>query len=307
MLTGPLSLDVVTNSVWAVPPLARSASGEIDPAQNRQIMQHIEAGGISTLLYGGNAIFYHLTLQDFAHAVEHISEQAAPNTLVIPAVGPMFGTMMDQTNILKHFDFPTVMVLPQGDIVSSTGIARGVRVFAERFGKPIVLYLKYDRKLSAADAKSLVDDGLVCAIKYAVVREDHRHDDYLQQLCDQIDPRMILSGLGDQPAIIHMRDFGLGGFTTGTGCVAPWLSHALRLAILAQDWDRAETLRETFLPLEHLRNAWGPITVLHAAVEAAGIAETGPVLPLLAEPTAEQIPAITTAAQQLMTTRPTHV
>jgi dihydrodipicolinate synthase/N-acetylneuraminate lyase len=300
MLTTPVNLQTVTHSVWAVPPLARAEDGTLDTERNRRLMQHIEQGGITTLLYGGNAIFYHLTMKEYRQALELISTNAANTSLVIPAVGPAFGTMMDQANILTDFNFPTVMLLPQSDVVSSAGIATGVRKFVEKFGKPVVLYLKFDLKVTASDARALVDDGLISAIKYAVVREDHTKDDYLRDLVGLIDPTMILSGLGDQPAIIHMRDFGLGGFTTGTGCVAPRLSSNLLKAIQQKDWTEAENIRETFVPLEDLRNSWGPIAVLHAAVRLAGIAQTGPIIPLLSEPSADRLKKIEAAAKDLL-------
>ena len=52
-------------------------------------------------------------------------------------------------------------------------------------------------------------------------------------------------------------------------------------AVQAGDFDRAEEIRALFSPLEDLRNSIHPIRVLHAAVSLAGIAETGPILPLM--------------------------
>jgi dihydrodipicolinate synthase/N-acetylneuraminate lyase len=96
-----------------------------------------------------------------------------------------------------------------------------------------------------------------------------------------------------------MRDFGLGGFTTGCGCVSPKLSVALRQAAARGDWAEAERLRALFEPLEDLRNAISPICVLHEAVAAAGIADTGPLLPLLDRVPAGHRAAIQTAASAL--------
>ena len=56
-------------------------------------------------------------------------------------------------------------------------------------------------------------------------------------------------------------------------------SEALFQACRACDYDRAQALRLSFLPLENLRDQWGPARVLHAAVEIAGIANTGPIPP----------------------------
>jgi dihydrodipicolinate synthase/N-acetylneuraminate lyase len=55
-------------------------------------------------------------------------------------------------------------------------------------------------------------------------------------------------------------------------------------ALNAGDVARAEQIRGTFLPLETLRNQHGPIPVLHDAVAQCGVADTGPILPLLAPP-----------------------
>lgn len=306
MNTQPLSPETMTQSVWAVPPLARSAEGTLDREANRQIVRHIEAGGLSTLLYGGNAIFYHLTRADFAAALGIISDVADDATTVIPAIGPAYGTMLDQIEVLRDFDFPTAMVLPQRDIVQQAGLAAAIRTAADRLGKPVVLYLKYDRMLAADAIASLVSDGAVSAIKYAVVRDDPSDDPELCELVDAVDPRYILSGLGDQPAWVHLTDFGVGGFTTGCGCVAPKMSAALLAAIRDSDAETAETIRRQFLPLEDLRNAWSPITVLHAAVELAGIAKTGPVIPLLAAVTDDQRQKIADAVRQLRETEAHH-
>ena len=40
-------------------------------------------------------------------------------------------------------------------------------------------------------------------------------------------------------------------------------------------------VRQQFLPLENLRDAHSPIRVLHEAVTLAGIADMGPMLPML--------------------------
>jgi dihydrodipicolinate synthase/N-acetylneuraminate lyase len=52
-------------------------------------------------------------------------------------------------------------------------------------------------------------------------------------------------------------------------------------AMRAGDWTTAEKLRATCKPLEDLRNAISPVRVLHEAVRLAGIANTGPLTPLL--------------------------
>ncbi|NDC53917.1 MAG: dihydrodipicolinate synthase family protein [Planctomycetia bacterium] len=282
-------------SVMAVPPLARTPAGGLDAAENEKLIRHLEAGGVSLLLYGGNA-----TLDEYEPLLEMLAAAAAPQTLVVPSAGPTFGLMMHHARAIRRHRFPTVMVLPQQGITTSAGVATGIRRFVEAAGVPALLYIKHDGFIEPADAARLCRDGLVSAIKYATVRPDPAHDPSLRELVTLVDPATIISGIGEQPAIVHMRDFGLGGFTTGCGCVAPRLSQALLAAITRRDWAEAERVRRIFEPLEDLRNAISPIRVLHEAVAAAGIAATGPLQPLLDDVEAEHRPAIAAAARALL-------
>jgi dihydrodipicolinate synthase/N-acetylneuraminate lyase len=300
MLTTPLSAALFRASVMAVPPLARRDDGQIDPAANAAIVHHIEAGGVRLLLYGGNANLYHLPLAEYEPLLAMLAEAAGPETLVVPAAGPTYGLLLEHARMLRGSGYPTAMVLPQQGITTSGGVATGIRRFVEAAGMPALVYVKHDGYLEPADVVRLVGDGLVSGIKYATVRPDPAVDPYLRELVGLVDPALVISGIGEQPAIVHLRDFGLGGFTTGCGCVAPRLSQRLLAAAVAERWDEAERIRRIFEPLEDLRNAISPIRVLHEAVAAAGIAPTGPLLPLLDPVAAADRPAIAAAARELM-------
>ena len=91
----------------------------------------------------------------------------------------------------------------------------------------------------------------------------------------------MVSGIGERPAIVHMRDFDLPGFTTGSGCIASALCSALFAACQRKDWARAEAIRSHFIPFEDLRDEWGPARVLHHGTELAGIAPAGPIPPFV--------------------------
>ena len=279
----PITPEVLANSVIAVPPLARDEDLKVCPIENAKIMRHLEAGGVRTLLYGGNAMFYHIGLGEYAETLAMLQDHTGGDTTVVPSVGPAYGTSMDQVAILRDFDFPTAMVLPARDIATPAGCATGIRKLAESYGKPIVLYIKFEGYLEPEDAKSLVEDGVVNWIKYAIVREDPGQDDYLSKLVDCVDRSIIVSGIGEQPAITHINRFGVQSFTSGCVCVAPGLSMKMLQALKAGNLEGAESIRQTFKPLEDLRNNINPIRVLHSAVAEAGIAETGPILPLLDE------------------------
>ncbi|MGV3485107.1 MAG: dihydrodipicolinate synthase family protein [Planctomycetaceae bacterium] len=273
----------IADSVIAVPPLARDAAGQPDRAENQKLVSHLRSGGISHLLYGGNALFYHVRPSEYAALLSMLVEITDDQTSVVPSVGPAFGVMMDQVDILADFDFPTAMVLPQRDIADAKGIAQGIRLAAERLGRPLVVYLKFDRWLPVDLIKRLEADGAISWIKYAVVLDDPSQDDYLRELLDVFPAERIVSGIGEQPAIVHLRDFGVGGFTSGCVCVHPRWSQQMLRAIQAGRWDEAEAIRQFFVPLEDLRNEINPIRVLHEAVAIAGIAQTGPLLPLVSD------------------------
>ena len=287
-------------SVMAVPPLARSADGAIDRAANEKIIRHIEAGGVSLLLYGGNANIYHLPLDEYEPVLTLLAETASSKTLVVPSAGPTYGLLLEHAKVIRRHRFQTVMILPQQGITTSAGVAAGVRKFVEAAGVPALLYIKHDGYIEPADVARLCGDGLISAIKYATVRDNPAQDPYLRELVGVVDPALIISGIGEQPAIIHLRDFGLGGFTTGCGCVAPALSQQMLAAIHRHDWAEAERIRTVFEPLEDLRNAISPIRVLHEAVAGAGIAGTGPLLPLLDPVEESHRPAIAAAARALL-------
>jgi len=300
MQTVPVTRQHLLGSVIAVPPLARNADYSLNREANRAVIRHIEAGGVTTFLYGGNANFYHIRLSEFGSALDLLAAEAGAESLMIPSVGPCYGTMMDQAAILQQHEFPTVMVLPMQGVLSDDGVATGFRHFVEAFGRTSVLYLKDEAYLRPATAARLVKDGLVSFIKYAIVRENPSHDAYLTELLDLIGGDAIVSGIGEQPAIVHVRDFGLTGYTSGCVCIAPALSRRMLLAIQEGAWEEAETIREQFRPLEDLRNAIHPIRVLHEAVALAGIADTGELLPLMSRVGEAHRPSIATAAKALL-------
>jgi len=302
MNTAPITAATLAASVVSVPPLARNADLTLNRAENVKLIRHIEAGGVSTFLYGGNANFYNIAVSEFQELLAFLEESVAPSSIVIPSVGPMYGTMMDQARILAKTKYPTAMVLPAIFGATSAGVETGVRKFVEASGKPAVLYIKDLNYITPEGAARLVNDGLISVIKYAIVRTDTSVDPYLTKLLTLVDRNIIMSGIGEQPAIIHLRDpgsFKLGGFTSGCVCVAPKLSMDCMRAIQAKDYAEAERVRELFKPLEDLRNLHSPIRVLHEAVRLAGICDTGPILPLLSNLDVEHHASVAAAAKAL--------
>lgn len=269
------------NSVISVPPLCRDANLQPVAAENARLIRHLEAGGVSTLLYGGNANFYNIALSEYEAVLDQLEAAAAPQTLIVPSVGPYFGVAMDQAAILARKKFPTAMLLPTMAVSSPDGVQAAVLKIVEKMGRPIVLYIKDQGYVTLDVIKALVAAGAISWIKYAVVRDDPAQDDLLAELVEAVDPALIVSGIGEQPAIVHWQKFGVRAFTSGCVCVAPRRSQEMLRALQAGDFEKAEVIREKFNGLEAWRNAHGPIPVLHHAVALAGIAATGPALPLM--------------------------
>jgi dihydrodipicolinate synthase/N-acetylneuraminate lyase len=293
-------------AVFAVPPLSRKrdARRSLDLDAAECIARHIEAGGVTRYLYGGNAFLYHITSDEYDVLLGWLA--TFPSTRwAIPSLGPSFGRAIDQARLLRRHPFRCAMMLPCSDPRDAAGMEAGLREVANAVGVPLILYLKSEDGFgSARDAGldaigRLMDDGIGVAIKYAVVREDPNSDPYLDGLLRRVDRARVISGMGERPAVVHMRDYQLDGFTTGSGCLAPAACSALLTAGHAHRWEEAEQIRAKFMPLEDLRDAWGPARVLHHATELAGIASTGPIPPFVSPLTPAELTRLTPVARAL--------
>lgn len=300
MKTSPVTSTDVARSVLAVPPFARNQDLSINRDANAQMISHIEASGISSLLYGGNANFYNVGLYEYGEVLDTLAELASPDTWVIPSVGPDFGKMMDQVPLLRAREFPTVMVLPMMFAATVAGVELGIRRFADAYQKPVVVYLKDDSYLTPSAVERLCKAGVVSAIKYAIVRAEPKKDAFLSELVQRVDKSLIFSGIGERPAIVHVQDFGLGSFTSGSVCVAPNGSTQILKALREENWEAAEALRARYLGLEGLRDEYSPIRVLHEAITLAGIADMGPMLPHLSNIEGELTAKVKAAASELL-------
>jgi dihydrodipicolinate synthase/N-acetylneuraminate lyase len=300
MKTSPVTHADLTRSVLAVPPLARHADLSLNKEANKTLIEHLESGGVSTLLYGGNANLYNIDVSEYAALLDFLEESAGPDTWLIPSVGPDYGKMMAQARVLRDRKFPTSMVLPLKFPVTSEGAVDGIRRFSDAVGVPLILYVKSDDYLQPAALGTLAREGRVAAIKYAIVRKHPENDEFLTRLLQEVDKQKIISGIGERPAIVHLRQFGLSGFTSGSVCVGPRGSMAMLRALQAGDDDKAEQLRAAYMPLEDCRDELNPIRVLHEAVTLAGIADMGPMLPMLSRLDAEHHGRVRAAASTLL-------
>jgi len=106
MYTNPVTTALLERSVIAVPPLARTTELAIHLEPNQTMVRHLEDGGVRSILYGGNANFYHLRLEEYADILDALADMADSDTKVIPSVGPTYGMMIEQARNLATRDFP---------------------------------------------------------------------------------------------------------------------------------------------------------------------------------------------------------
>jgi dihydrodipicolinate synthase/N-acetylneuraminate lyase len=293
------------HGVIAVPPLCRRMDGSLDWDESAKIVAHLKAGGVTRLMYGGNAFLYHITLAEYAELLIWL-RGLDDEFWCIPSAGPSFGRLMDQAVLLRRYSFPCVMALPCADPRDARGIEEGLRRFSAAAEMPLIVYLKEEQNfggdlMAGLDAVArLVSDGVCVGIKYAVVRADPSKDAYLDELLKRVDRSYVISGIGERPAIAHLEQFRLAGFTSGSVCVAPAKTQAIFECLDRGDAASTAALRELFLPHEDLRDAWGPARVLHASMELAGIAASGAIPPFVSALSVEQKARLAPVAQALL-------
>jgi 4-hydroxy-tetrahydrodipicolinate synthase len=264
-------------SVIAVPPMARHPNGSVHAEENVRLLNHLRGGGVTTFLYAGNANFYNLGASELGRTLDALVPLLAEGEWLIPSIGPGFGKAAEQVALVRERAFPTALVLPPGFPTRPAGVARGLGKLASLYGKPLIAYLKDDGYIDHADLAALLQEGSLSAVQYGVRRKSPADDPVLQDLVRRMGPDLIISGMGERGAPEHFRRFGLRAFASGAACLAPALSSRLREALQAGDEPTAVATRELFLAFEAARDTHSPVQVLHAAVELAGIAATGPV------------------------------
>ncbi len=265
-------------SVMAVPPLARTGDGAFDDAANGALIRHLEGGGVTTLLYGGNALAHHWPMSAYADWLDRLEALCAADTWLLPSVGSDGGKLVDQAAILRDRQFPVALLLPMIPPRTEEGSCDALRRFSAESGVQLLVYIKTDGYIAPASLEALASEGAVFGVKYAVPRSDGMRDTYLDDIVSAIGADRVISGFGEPPAIAHMRDYGLAAYTAGCVCIAPSLSMSMLAALKAGDHAKAEEYLAPFLPLEALRGRINEIRVLHEAIGLSGLAEMGPIL-----------------------------
>lgn len=282
------------NSVVAVPPLALTPLLKIAPEPNARLARHIAEGGVNILLYGGNANLYHFGQGDYADALDVMTD-AARQSHVITSIGPDYGKMMDQAPLVERSSLKNVMLLPVGFPSDSHGVGDGIRRIAARLGFGVIVYLKREMYVRPEVLEKLVAEGAVRFVKYAVERADPADDAYLDSVLSAVGRDLVASGMGETPIVSHVGRRGVATFTSGAVCIAPAAAMALLTGLRAG----AEVDIEPFLDFERVRAKLGGIQVLHSAITASGIADMGPMMPMVSVVKERNMPEVRRVLEEL--------
>ncbi|WP_192937504.1 dihydrodipicolinate synthase family protein [Sinorhizobium medicae] len=286
-------------SVVAVPPIALNADLTVNADANAAIIRHIEEGGVGILLYGGNANLYHFGLEDYRAGMQAVIAAASPETRIITSIGPDFGKALAQAPIARDLGLRNVMLLPTQFPADPAGVANGVRRLAAVLGHGLVLYLKRENYVDPDELGRLVSEGAVDFVKYAVERPDPAQDAYLDAIIAAIGKDRMASGMGETPIHDHLGGRSLTTYTSGAVCIAP--SAAMELLRLYKAGRGAEAfeLSRPFLEFEKVRAELGGLQVLHDGMRLAGIADTGPLMPMISNLNAEKLGPVGVAVKAL--------
>jgi 4-hydroxy-tetrahydrodipicolinate synthase len=208
--------------------------------------------------------------------------------------------MNDSPILDSEFAASVMAVPPLGGFTTSEGVEAGLTRIVEAAGIPLTLYIKSENYVEVDTLARLIERGTLLAVKYAIVRDNPADDPYLRRLLQSVTAAKVVSGMGERPALVHLREFGLAARTTGSGCIAPLRVMALLHAVRSGDHIEAQRLYDAFMPLETLRDKISLIRVLHDAVTFSKIADMGPILPLLSSTPPEHHAKIGRAAQALL-------
>ena len=165
--TSPVTSADLRASVIAVPPMPRRPDGAINPEANGRLLGHLRAGRVTTFMYGGNANFYNLGVAELGRVLDALTPLADGDWL-IPSVGADFGKAAEQIDLLRERAFPRPWSC-RCDFRPTRPVWRAGWQAGSRYGKP-GHRLRQGRGLhDNADLAALVQEGSVCAVKYAIV------------------------------------------------------------------------------------------------------------------------------------------
>jgi 4-hydroxy-tetrahydrodipicolinate synthase len=300
MRTTSVTPSRLSSSIIALPAIARRVDGRIDLEESRKIVDWLVSAGVTAFMYGGIGGLFNARLSEYGQILDLLEAVAPKDAWMVPSIGGDYGKATDQVALLRERDFPTAILLPFSPVQPS-GVATGIRKLADAYGKPLMVFFKSPDYLRPADIAALLKDGALCGVEYGIAPDANGRSPHLETLLGLLGSAdQLIDGAGEV-AIVRNSKFGIKGYTSGSGLLAPHLSMALLHAVQRGDRSAIETLSRPFEAFEAVRATYSAIPVVHAALSLAGIAETGPMEPFF-ESTFDQAATehITRVAKELM-------
>lgn len=263
-------------------PIALTADLAVNIDASLQLVWHVRAGGVRTLLFGPSANFVSFGMAQFSAAVD-VAKAAAVDGPVILSIGPELGRMLDQAAIVERSGLRHIMVLPIHHPADTHGTADGIRHIAARLGHGVIVDLIRDSHVRPVTLRKLVDEGAVSAVRYSVAASNPGDDGYLDRVIEIMGRERVISGVGEPAAMDHLAVRRLATMTSGAAVIAPRNVQRTMGAIAAGDYESARTLMAPAIAFERVRTMLGSIQVLHDAVSFAGIAAMGPQMPMVSK------------------------
>jgi 4-hydroxy-tetrahydrodipicolinate synthase len=274
MKTTAITPSCLISSIIALPPIARFADGTINVEESRKVVTWLTSANVTAFMYGGIAGLFNARLSEYGQVLNLIETVAPADAWMVPAIGGDFGKAIDQVAILRDRAFPTAILLPFSPVQPS-GVATGIRKLTDAYGKPLMVFYKSTDYLRSADIAALLKDGCLCGLEYGIAPDENGRAPHLESLLELVgSAERIIDGSGEK-TIPGNSKFGIKGYTSGSGLLAPHISMALLEAVKRGDRPEIEKLSSHFQAFDEARASYSAIPVVHEAVKLAGIADTG--------------------------------
>lgn len=258
------------------------AEGQVAPGRLGPIVARCAEAGVDALTVNGNTgEFYGLSFAEAERMQAEVPTLVAGRAAVVAGIGRSVVEAVRLASRARADGADAVMVhQPPDPFVAPRGVAEYVRRVAEAAGLPVVLYLRNDGiGLPAIEALCRVPG--VVGVKWATPNVM-----VLAQAIRRAGPGVnFVCGLAE-PWAPPMAALGARGFTSGLINVAPERSVAVRDALRAGDYARANAEIAAIEGFEALRAEEGNganVSVVKAALNLSGL-EVGPARPPAAWP-----------------------
>ena len=213
--------------------LRRAAAAAQAPTSGRSLdldaaealARHIAAGGITPVPLRRQRVPLSRHARRIRGAARLARRRSRPTAGRSPASARRSAARSIRRALLRRHRFPARHdAALRRSRATRRGLEAGLREIADAAGMPLILYLKSEDGFGA-DRDAGPRRGRAASSTTASRRDQIRRRPRRSRAAIRISTgcsgastaAASISGMGERPAIVHLRDFGLGGLTTGSG------------------------------------------------------------------------------------------